>query len=85
MTDQSAASLAPLARSWRQAPKASTNSKGFSCDGFSLAEKAYHFIQTADTDELVIDVAASDDSPLVNPSFVVENWNGREPGNYQRM
>jgi len=79
MTDQSAASLAPLARSWRQAPKASTNSKGFSCEGFSLGEKAYQFIQTDEADEMVVIIAASEDSPLVNPAFVVADWTGGEP------
>ena len=79
MTDQPAASLAPLARSWRQAPKAVTRSAGFTGGTFSLGEKAYHFVQTANAADLVIDVAASDESPLVNPAFVIENWTGPQP------
>jgi hypothetical protein len=79
MTDQSAASLAPLARSWRQAPTARTHSKGFRCDGFSLGEKAYQFVQTGEADELLITVDASDDSPLVNPAIVVADWTGGDP------
>lgn len=79
MTDQSAASLAPLARSWRQAPRASTDSTGFTGGRFALGEKAYRFVQTKAAKELVIRVEASDESPLVNPAVVVENWTGREP------
>lgn len=79
MTDQPAASLAPLARSWRQAPKAATRSVGFTGGTFSLGEKAYRFVQTANAADLVIDVAASDGSPLVNPAFVIENWTGPQP------
>jgi len=76
MTDQSAASLAPLARSWRQAPTATSKSKGFRSEGFSVGEKAYQFTQTGEEDEIVINIEASDDSPLVNPAFVVADWMG---------
>lgn len=79
MTDQPAASLAPLARSWRQAPKAVIRSAGFTGGTFSIGEKAYHFVQTANAAELAIDVEASDESPLVNPAFVIENWTGQQP------
>lgn len=79
MTDQSAASLAPLARSWRQAPTATTQSRGFRCEGFSLGEKAYQLVQTDEAEELVITVAASEDSPLVKPAFVVAGWTGGAP------
>jgi len=79
MTDQSAASLAPLARSWRQPPSAATQSEGFCCEGFSVGEKAYQFVQIDEAEGLVITVAASDESPLVNPAFVVADWTGGEP------
>lgn len=78
MTDQSAASLAPLARSWRKPPPASTDSRGFSGTGFSLAQKAYGFVRHDGADDLVVSVAATPDSPLVHPAVVVENWTGGE-------
>ncbi len=76
MTDGSAAALAPLARSWRQPPAASTTSAGFRANGFSLAEKAFLFSRTTTNAgaALIIEVAASDSSPLINPAFVVANW-----------
>lgn len=76
MTDGSAAALAPLARSWRQSPAVTVISDGFRSDGFSLAEKAFHFtrLNSDATNQLQITIAASESSPLVNPAFVIKNW-----------
>ena len=76
MTDGSAASLAPLARSWRQPPVVATTSDGFRSDGFLLGEKAFQFSRTAtkSLNELQIQIAVSESSPLVNPAFVIRNW-----------
>jgi hypothetical protein len=75
MTDQSAASLAPLARSWRQPPVVSTTSAGFESLGFNLGEKAFHFRCTrATAGGLSFRVDANETSPLVNPAFVMLNW-----------
>lgn len=77
MTDQSAASLAPLARSWRQPPAVSTTSAGFESLGFNLGEKSFHFRRASSTARgLSIRVDASEASPLVNPAFVILNWGG---------
>jgi len=76
MTDGSAAALAPLARSWRQPPAANTTSAGFQSERFCLGEKAFQFSRTATNsiNELRVQIAASDSSPLVNPAFVIQNW-----------
>lgn len=76
MTDGSAGSLVPLARSWRQPPAITSISTGFRSDGFSLAEKAFHFSRTGTggAGGLTFGVAAGEMSPLVNPAFVILNW-----------
>jgi len=81
MTDGSAGALAPLARSYRQPPEASTSSEGFRSEGFLLGEKAFHFIRmdSNETNDLLIEVAARNDAPLVNPAFVVKNWGKAAP------
>lgn len=79
MTDGSTAALAPLARSYRQAPEASTASAGFRCDGFSVADKAFHLARVSDdaAQTLAVSIDASNHSPLVNPAFVISNWGDR--------
>lgn len=78
MTDGSAAALAPLARSYHQPPTVSIKSDGFQNEGFSVAEKAFILSRAAGNEaaELDVSIAASKDSPLVNPAFVVRNWGG---------
>jgi hypothetical protein len=78
MTDGSTASLVPLARSYHHPPTVSIRSDGFQSEGFSVAEKAFILNRAAGsaTAELDISIAASADSPLVNPAFVVGNWGG---------
>ena len=78
MTDGSAAALAPLARSYHQPPAVSIRTDGFQNEGFSVAERAFILTRTAGNAaaELDVSIAASADSPLVNPAFVVENWDG---------
>jgi hypothetical protein len=76
MTDGSAAELAPLARSYHHPPAVSIRSEGFQIEGFSVAEKAFIVTRAAGNAaaELEASIAASGDSPLVNPAFVVKNW-----------
>lgn len=76
MTDGSTAALAPLARSYHQPPVISIKSEGFESEAFSVAEKAFILARTAGNAaaELDVSIAASADSPLVNPAFIVRNW-----------
>jgi len=76
MTDGSAAALAPLARSYHQPPTVAIRADGFQSEGFSVAEKAFHITRMAGhaAGDLEVSIAASVDSPLVNPAFVVRNW-----------
>jgi hypothetical protein len=76
MTNKGADELYPIARSWELAPKCQLISKGFSNDGYNKPERAYHF--TCDTPgapkSLSFDIAASEQSPVVNLAVVVNGW-----------
>lgn len=75
MTNRPAGELAPLARSWRHAPKTSIVSGGKNAS-FDLGKKAFRMQRVAsrDIDPVSLRVEASDDSPLQNPAFMVADW-----------
>lgn len=71
LTTNSASGLAPLARSWLQAPAITAVAD---CQGttFVTAERAYHLTATGDAPS--VRIAASAESPLVNLCLVVKEW-----------
>jgi hypothetical protein len=77
LTNLSAAELAPLARSWKQAPKL-VDAKGCSSDGYSMEQRAYQL--TAQSQTMSFKLQASEDSPIVNPCFVIRNWGPGKAG-----
>jgi hypothetical protein len=76
MTDKGAGELAPIAKSWLQAPKAKKVSKGYVDNGYNEPERAYYF--TCDTPgspkSFSFDIEASEESPIVNLAVVVNGW-----------
>jgi hypothetical protein len=74
MTDQPAASLASLARSWLKAP-AVTNTSGGASQGYDQSHRAYGF--TFGTVPLSFQINASDDNPIQNLCFEIKNWKSR--------
>jgi concanavalin A-like lectin/glucanase superfamily protein len=81
LTNQPIETLAPLARSWLQAPKLTKVSPTFQNEGYSKHERTYILRKTDDNaSSLEFEVAASADSPMVNPAFVVKNWGAAEVG-----
>ena len=74
-TDKSAGELAPLARSWAQAPKLEVVSDGFENEGYRLGQRCYYINRSWSGDSpLKLHLKASEDSPAVNPAFVIKNW-----------
>jgi hypothetical protein len=72
------ARLLPLARSWIS-PAAITVAAGdASGAAYDPAQRAFvvHRSATAKAGGLTLKLMASESSPLVNPAFVIENWNG---------
>ena len=76
LTDRSAAELVPLAKSWQQAPKIDLASKTFIDRGYDPTERAYILGCKADGNpsRLEFELSASEDSPLINPAFVIMSW-----------
>ncbi len=70
--------LVPLAKSWLSPPSIHvTDGNAISAD-FDQSQRAFviHQDQSAKAERLVLALDANADSPLVNPAFIVENWNG---------
>ena len=76
LTDKPAVELVPLAKSWLQAPQLKLLAPGFSSEGYEQAERAY--ILTCNTPgrpfSLGLELSASEDSPVVNPAFIIKKW-----------
>jgi hypothetical protein len=63
--------LAPLARSWANPPSMSEVAGGVS-RGYDKSQRAYQLVASADT--LSFKLNGAEDSPIVNPCFVIKNW-----------
>jgi hypothetical protein len=75
LTNQPLEMLALLARSWLRAPDLKNVSRAFINEGYSKQQRAYILRKAVDKPlSLEMEVAASKDSPIVNPAFVVKNW-----------
>ena len=74
LTDKPITELVPLARMWKN-PPAIENTQGCKSEGYQMAERAYHL--SADQNTMSFSVEADEGSPLVNPCFVVKNWQGQ--------
>jgi dienelactone hydrolase len=78
MTDQPAANLAPLSKSWNSAPAAAFQGKSFEGGTFDKSQRAYVFTRKdVNAGELEFTLEANGDSPVHNPAFVVKNWGNR--------
>ena len=72
--------LAALARSWRQAPQMRLlDTTGATAYGYDVAARAYlvGLEPTAQPKEVQWAIAATEESPVVNPTFLVGTWGGR--------
>lgn len=76
LTNKSVGQLAPLSRSWLKPAELKVKGRAFNNKGYSRNQRAYilsrnpaHLPQS-----LELELAASGDSPIVNPAFVIEDW-----------
>jgi hypothetical protein len=76
LTDQPIESLAPIARAWLQAPEPEVKSGDFSSGGYSRDERGFVLANNSPgkTQALELDIPATEESPIVNPAFVIKNW-----------
>jgi hypothetical protein len=70
-TRQPVGSLVPLARSWVRPPEITAAS---GCKAAAYQKESRDFPLVAENDTMSVRIAASDESPLVNPCFTVRNW-----------
>jgi hypothetical protein len=76
LTNRPAAEMAMLARSWLHPAAVEIGGQGFESQGYDPAERAFVVVRNAGTlSQLKPKLEASNDSPLLNPAFVVKNWN----------
>ena len=74
LTDQPAASLVALARSWIDPPRLSVAPDTFVSEGYRRDQRAYVVRCSGEPGPLTLQLAGSDGSPVVNPAFVVRGW-----------
>lgn len=78
LTTSSPTQLLPLAKSWISPPAIKAVSGDATGAEYDPTQRAFlvHRPATAPSGPLTIAISASVESPLVNPAFVIENWNG---------
>lgn len=74
-TNKDIKELIALGRFFNNAPQIKVIS-GSSLAQFVQSEKAYHIM--ADKQQVAVRINATKDSPLVNPAFVLKNWNHKD-------
>jgi hypothetical protein len=70
-TRQPAKTLVPLARSWNQPPEITAIS---GCKASAYRKETRDFPLVAEKESMSVKIAATEDSPLVNPCITVRNW-----------
>jgi hypothetical protein len=80
MTDLPAAGLKTLNRSWNL-PPALTSLEGGTSGGYDKRQRAYPITRSAAAIEFTL--AASEESPVFNPCFVIRNWGGGDPAHVE--
>jgi hypothetical protein len=76
MTNEPIKNLASLARSWNTPPKLTVAGNGFSSKGYDKFQRAY-VLDTKIKNKpstLKIKIAATQDSPVLNPAFIISDW-----------
>jgi len=78
MTDRPFNDLVTVARSWAQAPIVKIISKGYTSQGYDMSQRIYVFsAEPVTKSSLTFELAASVESPVFNPAFIINNWGKR--------
>lgn len=80
MTNSEDEQLVSLAESWIHPPQLKINHGNFIIEGYDPSQRAY-IISTTDMSEkssLTFELLSDEESPVVNPAFLVKNWNKKE-------
>jgi hypothetical protein len=74
MTDKPAVSLVSLAKSWIYPAELKVRGSSFVSEGYNYRERAYVVNCKKGGSNFECKLAASAESPVVNPAFVIKNW-----------
>jgi len=77
LTQQSAAQLTTLAKSWSYPAELKTGSgNGLIVEGYDQTERAYvlRLDEPNNSTKVNLELVADGDSPVLNPAFVIRNW-----------
>ena len=74
ITEKKPFELISLAKSWNHPPELN-DTKGFQFSEYIQEERAYQI--QAESPEIFFKIEASVESPIVNPAFVIKNWDGK--------
>jgi len=76
MTEKTIEELLPLAKSWNYPAKLNLLSDGFTSQGYDKYQRAYvlQCEKQGEPSKLKFKLAASEQSTVVNPAFVIRNW-----------
>jgi len=82
LTNNSAAALAPLARSWINPPPLKLVTSGFSEGGYDKSQRAYVIVQQNPKPNSILrlKIEASSDSPVYDPVLVIKGWGNDNAG-----
>jgi hypothetical protein len=78
MTDKTPVEMLPVARAWIHPPALTTTGRSFAINGYNPDQRAYRVKRVQPGGRLEVDVAASAESPLVNPALVIQDWGDHE-------
>jgi len=80
MTNSGDDQLVSLARSWINPPQLKITHGAFKNEGYDPSQRAYIISSTGASDKssLGIELIAGEGSPVVNPAFLIKNWNKKE-------
>jgi hypothetical protein len=76
MTNKAVAKLVPLAKSWLQPAELKLGGGAYKSEGYDPTQLAYVLVckNPGKRSELQFELAASKESPVINPAFVIKGW-----------
>jgi hypothetical protein len=74
MTKKPPETLVKLARSWNYPPQLKLKNSTYKNEGYDYTQRAYVLSAPSEKTPLEFSLAASKNSPAVNPVFVIHNW-----------
>jgi hypothetical protein len=76
LTEKTVTQLLPLARSWLIPPELKITKGALQSQGYDPTQRAYvlNCKKTGKPESAEFELPASNESPVVNPAFVIRNW-----------